>query len=91
MAAANANIGVASEYEQVVGAMQSARKQLETASNRYSEGLVTYLEVATAQNATLTTELTGARLCGQQLVAVVALIKSLGGGWQASNMVTSTP
>ena len=70
-----------SEYEQELAALQSARKQLEIANNRYSSGLVTYLEVATAQNAALGTERTSVKLRGQQLVAVVALIKSLGGGW----------
>jgi multidrug efflux system outer membrane protein len=73
---------LASQYEQVMDALQWARKQLEIADNRYSSGLVTYLEVATAQNTALSTERASARLHGQQLVAVVALIKSLGGGWK---------
>jgi outer membrane protein, multidrug efflux system len=59
------------------------RQQQEIAGNRYASGLATYLEVETAQNATLGIELTGVRLRGQQLVSVAALIKSLGGGWQA--------
>ena len=58
--------------------------QLEIANNRYGAGLVTYLEVATAQNASLGIERTAMHLCGQQLIAVVALIKSLGGGWQGT-------
>jgi outer membrane protein, multidrug efflux system len=74
---------LASEYEQELDGLHSARKQLGIADNRYSSGLVTYLEVATAQNAALSTERTSVRLHGQQLVAAVALIKSLGGGWQA--------
>jgi len=73
---------LASQYAQVLDASKSARKQLEIASNRYSAGLVTYLEVSTAQNTALGIERTAMRLRGQQLVAVVALIKSLGGGWQ---------
>jgi multidrug efflux pump subunit AcrB len=76
---------LASEYEQVMSALQSARKQLEVANNRYTSGLVTYLEVATAQSTVLGTERTGMRLRGQQLVAVVALVKSLGGGWHDVN------
>ena len=72
---------LAAEYEQELAALQSARKLLEVSNNRYRAGLVTYLEVATAQNAALGTERTSVRLHGQQLVAVVALIKSLGGGW----------
>ena len=76
---------LAGEYEQIMDAMRSARKQLEIANNRYNSGLVTYLEVATAQNTALGTERTGMRLRGQQLVAAVALIKSLGGGWQTTD------
>jgi multidrug efflux system outer membrane protein len=72
---------LSSEYQQVTAALKAARKQLEIADNRYSSGLVTYLEVATAQNVALSFERTGARLRGQQLVAAVALVKSLGGGW----------
>ena len=62
--------------------MQAARKQLEIADNRYRAGLVTYLEVATAQNSALDVERTTVQLRGQQLVAAVALVKSIGGGWQ---------
>lgn len=62
-------------------ALQSAQKTLEIANNRYAAGLVTYLEVATAQNSALDLERTSVRLRGDRLVATVALIKSLGGGW----------
>ena len=75
---------LASQYEQVTAALKAAQKQLEIANNRYSSGLVTYLEVATAQNTALSTERASVRLHGQQLVAAVALIKSLGGGWYLS-------
>ncbi|MDY0040460.1 MAG: efflux transporter outer membrane subunit [Desulforhabdus sp.] len=77
---------LANEYEQELTALQSARKLLEVSNNRYRAGLVTYLEVATAQNAALGTERACVRLRGQQLVAVVALIKSLGGGWRLPDM-----
>ena len=73
------------QYKQVLAALKAARRQLEIADNRYNAGLVTYLEVATAQNTTLGIERTGMRLRGQQLAAAVALIKSLGGGWQETN------
>jgi multidrug efflux system outer membrane protein len=76
---------LARQYEDVTAALMSARKQLEVASNRYKAGLVTYLEVATAQNNVLGIERLATRLRGQQLVAVVSLIKSLGGGWQVTS------
>jgi multidrug efflux system outer membrane protein len=74
------------EYEAQIAALKSARKTLEIANNRYRAGLVTYLEVATAQNAALDLERTTVRLRGDQLVTTVALIKSLGGGWQTPKM-----
>jgi outer membrane protein, multidrug efflux system len=76
---------LASQYEENTAASKAARRQLEIANNRYNAGLVTYLEVAIAQNVTLGIERTTMRLRGQQLVAAVTLIKSLGGGWQATD------
>jgi multidrug efflux system outer membrane protein len=70
------------EHEAEAAALQAAQKTLEIANNRYKAGLVTYLEVATAQNAALDLERTAVRLRGDQLVTTVALIKSLGGCWQ---------
>ncbi len=72
---------LASENEAETAALQSAQKTLDIANNRYRAGLVTYLEVATAQNAALDLERSSVLLHGDQLVATVALIKSLGGGW----------
>jgi len=82
---------LAKQYDQVMDALQSARKQLEIATNRYDSGLVTYLEVATAQNIVIATERTSMRLRGQNIVAAVALIKSLGGGWNASSAGAGHP
>jgi multidrug efflux system outer membrane protein len=72
---------LAEEYGQQSSALQAARRQLEIANNRYKSGLVTYLEVATAQNSALGAERSAVRLKGQQLVSTIALIKALGGGW----------
>ena len=73
---------LAVQYDQELAALASARKQLEISDNRYRSGLVTFLPVATAQNVTLERERVVARLRGQRLAATVALIKSLGGGWE---------
>jgi outer membrane protein, multidrug efflux system len=73
---------LASQYEKIMTASKAGRKQLEIANNRYEAGLVTYLDVATAENISLGIERTATRLRGQQMVAVVSLIKSLGGDWQ---------
>ncbi|HWF18857.1 MAG TPA: efflux transporter outer membrane subunit [Verrucomicrobiae bacterium] len=70
------------EDEAQAAALQAAQRTLNIANNRYQAGLVTYLEVATAENSALDLERTSVRLRGDQLVTTVALIKSLGGGWQ---------
>jgi outer membrane protein, multidrug efflux system len=70
---------------QLVGenaALTSARQTLEIANNRYRAGLVTYLEVATAQSAALDLQRTVVQLEGGRRVAAVALVKALGGGWE---------
>jgi multidrug efflux system outer membrane protein len=77
-----AQILLASQYEQELAALASARRLLEIANNRYRSGLVTYLQVATAQSAALERERVVARLRGQRFAAAVALVKSLGGGWE---------
>ena len=63
-------------------ALAAARHTLEIANNRYKAGVVTYLEVATAQSAELQNERSFVQLEGQQLTAQVGLIKALGGGWE---------
>uniref|UniRef100_A0A7C4MK18 Efflux transporter outer membrane subunit n=1 Tax=Desulfatirhabdium butyrativorans TaxID=340467 RepID=A0A7C4MK18_9BACT len=75
---------IAEEIEQVSQALTSARMQLEVATHRYRLGASTYLEVATAQNAALSIERSLVRLKGQQWMAVTALVKSLGGGWEGT-------
>jgi len=72
---------LASQLEAEAAALKAAQRTLEIANNRYKSGLVTYLEVATAQSAALTLESTVVQLRGQELVAVVGLVKALGGGY----------
>jgi multidrug efflux system outer membrane protein len=78
---------LANQYAAESEALVAARKQLEIVNNQYRDGLITYLEVATAESTTLNVEFTTTALRGQQLVAAVTLVKALGGGWQA----TTTP
>jgi multidrug efflux system outer membrane protein len=62
-------------------ALTAAQHTLDVANNRYKAGLVTYLEVVTAQTTELSLESTVVQLRGQQLVAAVGLVRALGGGW----------
>jgi multidrug efflux system outer membrane protein len=76
---------LAAQFAAQTAALAAARHTLDIANNRYRAGLDTYLDVATAQSTALTTERTVVQLGGQRLVADVALIKALGGGWQVNN------
>jgi multidrug efflux system outer membrane protein len=71
-------------------ALAAARRTLEIANNRYKAGLVTYLEVATAQSGALALERTVVQLQGEELVAAVGLIKAIGGGWQTQGTARTT-
>jgi multidrug efflux system outer membrane protein len=57
------------------------RKVLELAELRYRGGVAAYLEVLDAQRSLFDAELEEAQAIGNQLIALVRLYKSLGGGW----------
>ncbi len=67
-------------------AVDAARRALDISSSRYTGGLVSYLDVVTAQQNLLTNEQQLAVIRGQRLVTSVLLIKALGGGWDASSL-----
>jgi outer membrane protein, multidrug efflux system len=67
-------------------AVDAARRTLDLASNRYTGGLVSYLDVVNAQQNLLNNEQEMAVIQGQKLVTSVLLIKALGGGWDASSL-----
>lgn len=54
---------------------------LEQAQFRYSAGIVTYLEVVSAENAALAARLSAADIQVRRMIASVQLVKALGGGW----------
>ena len=54
---------------------------LEQAQYRYKAGIVTYLEVVAAENASLAARLSAADIQVRRMVASVQLVKALGGGW----------
>src|SRR5712664_3516275 len=67
-------------------AVDAARRTLDIASSRYAGGLVSYLDVVSAQQNLLNSEQELAVIHGQRLVTSVLLIKALGGGWDASSL-----
>jgi NodT family efflux transporter outer membrane factor (OMF) lipoprotein len=71
-------------------AVQSAQRSLELSTNRYRGGLVTYLEVITAQSAALSDQETAVNLLTRRMTSAVLLIKALGGGWDVSKLPVVT-
>jgi outer membrane protein, multidrug efflux system len=67
-------------------AVQDANRALTLASARYSGGLVTYLDVVTAQEQVLTNERLASQILGQRMLSSVLLVKALGGGWDSASL-----
>lgn len=67
-------------------AVADANTSLTLANARYSGGVVTYLDVITAQEQVLSNERLAAQIQGQRLVTSVLLVKALGGGWDAASI-----
>jgi NodT family efflux transporter outer membrane factor (OMF) lipoprotein len=67
-------------------AVAAAQHSLELSTNRYKGGVVSYLEVITAQSIALTDERAGVDILRRRMTASVQLIKALGGGWNSSNL-----
>jgi len=86
-----AALRVLSEESKIqAAAVKSAERSLELATNRYKGGITTYLEVITAQSVALSNEVTAVNLLSRRMLASVALIKALGGGWDVSTLPSAT-
>ena len=67
-------------------AVQAARQSVNLTINQYKGGTVSFLNVVVVQAAQLNNERTAVGILGQQLGAAVALVKALGGGWDAHEL-----
>ncbi len=63
-----------------------SEQSLKIAINQYRAGLVSYLNVITAQNTAYSNERAAITLRGTRLNDSVGLVKALGGGWQAKDL-----
>ncbi|MBV8207667.1 MAG: efflux transporter outer membrane subunit [Acidobacteria bacterium] len=75
--------GAAGTQQQAVA---DAQRALTIANDRYVGGLVTYIDVINAQETLLSNQRLATQLLGQRLITSVALIKALGGGWDAASL-----
>lgn len=72
------------------GAVAAAQHSLDLSTTRYKGGVANYLEVTTAQSAALGDEVTAVDILTRRVVASVLLIKALGGGWNASQILNAS-
>lgn len=67
-------------------AVEASQRALKIANDRYTGGLVTYLDVINAQETYLDAQRLATQILGQRLVTSVSLVKALGGGWDSSSL-----
>jgi outer membrane protein TolC len=72
---------LAGEAHSQANAVSDAQSTEQVAMNRYQTGLVSYLDVVNAQATLLYNQRRQTQISGQQMVASVAPVKALGGGW----------
>jgi NodT family efflux transporter outer membrane factor (OMF) lipoprotein len=73
-----------SEVEQ--RAVASAQHSLDLSNQRYKGGVTSYLEVLTAEQTLLSDQSTAISLTTRQFAASVSLVRSLGGGWDVTQL-----
>lgn len=67
-------------------AVRAAQQSLQIATYQYKSGIVSYLQVITAQAIALQDERTAVDILTRRMIASVLLIQALGGGWDASTL-----
>jgi NodT family efflux transporter outer membrane factor (OMF) lipoprotein len=67
-------------------AVAAAEHSLDLSTNRYKGGVVSYLEVTTAQSLALADERAAVDILRRRMTASVSLIKALGGGWNSASL-----
>jgi NodT family efflux transporter outer membrane factor (OMF) lipoprotein len=67
-------------------AVAAAEHSLDLSNNRYRGGVVSYLEVTTAQSTALADERAAVDILRRRMTASVSLIKALGGGWNSASL-----
>jgi NodT family efflux transporter outer membrane factor (OMF) lipoprotein len=63
-------------------AVRAAQQSLDITLNQYKAGIVTFLQVVTAQTALLSNQRSALDIRSRRIVASVLLVRALGGGWQ---------
>jgi NodT family efflux transporter outer membrane factor (OMF) lipoprotein len=68
------------------GAVASAQRSFDVSNARYKGGVTSYLEVLTAEQTLLQNQVTAINIENRQYAASVGLVRSLGGGWDVTQL-----
>lgn len=77
---------LAEEDAIIARAVVAAQQSLDIATIQYRGGLTNYLQVISAQTSLLQNQRSAVDVVTRRLLAGVALIQALGGGWDASQL-----
>jgi NodT family efflux transporter outer membrane factor (OMF) lipoprotein len=77
---------VENEYTVEQRAVDAAQKSFDLSNQRYKGGVTSYLEVLTAEASLLQNQRTAIDLQTRQFVSSVGLVRSLGGGWDTTQL-----
>jgi NodT family efflux transporter outer membrane factor (OMF) lipoprotein len=78
------------EAAQVAQTVGAAQRSLDISTAQYKAGVVSSLQVITAQTTLLQSQRTAVDLVTRRLLASVQLVQALGGGWDASKLQGET-
>ena len=71
----------AKEYDNSVTTVEWARKTYQIYTDRYTHGLINYIDVVNTERDLLNFQITTNALQAYRYLATIQLIKALGGGW----------
>jgi multidrug efflux system outer membrane protein len=75
---------LALQQEAQAAVVAASREAAALSIERFTQGLVSFLDVVDAERARLEAERRGAQIRGQRMAAAILLVKALGGGWDAT-------
>ena len=73
---------LSNQSEALARAVDSSQRAFTLSNRRYTDGLVSYLDVVDAQRTALENQRAAVQNLAQRYITHVLLIKALGGGWQ---------
>jgi len=73
---------LAQQQEAQTGVVDASRQAAKLSLERFTQGLISFLDVVDAERSRLEAERRAAQIRGQRMAATILLIKALGGGWE---------